>query len=69
MNFRDPFFYVRMRESVSISRPASMGLAMWAFMPARMAFYLSSSKALAVIATMGTLGASLGSVRIWRVAA
>ena len=58
-----------MCESVSISRPASMGLAMWAFMPARMVFCLSSSKALAVIATMGTLATSLGSVRIWRVAA
>lgn len=69
MNFRDPFFYVRMCESVSISRPAPMGLAMWAFMPARMVFCLSSSKALAVIATMGTLATSLGSVRIWRVAA
>ena len=49
-----------------------LGLVPWIpalLMPAACVRSTSSAKASAVIATMGTLATSLGSVRIWRVAA
>ena len=47
---------------VANSLPTSMGLPRWPFMPAERTRWRSSSKALAVMATMG-MRASLGSVR------
>ncbi len=46
-------YWRRTSESVSETAPASMGLAMWAFIPAAIAAATSSLKAFAVRATIG----------------
>ena len=51
--------------SVSNSLPTSMGFARWASMPTERAFWRSSSKALAVMATMGMIRRSSGRLRMF----